>query len=279
MLSEPLLHFAVLGLALFVAFDRLSVVTPSPADAIVVGPARIELLRSTFERSWRRPPSAVELQGLIDDYVREEIAVREAQAMGIDRDDATIRRLLRQKLEFVATDIALQAEPDEAQLRAFLAAHPEAFRRPARYSFSQILLDPLQRGASWPQQAETLLRQLNDGSLEATQAAALGDPTQLEGVVTDLPADELEKRLGGDFVAALASLPRGRWVGPVASGYGQHLLRIERVEPGDVPDYPQVAAQVRREWDNQQRQQALDAFYAGLRERYPVRLDAPAATP
>ena len=59
-----------------------------------------------FTRTWQRPPSQEELQGLIRDYVREEVAYREALAMGLDRDDTIIRRRLRQKWEFLNNNLA-----------------------------------------------------------------------------------------------------------------------------------------------------------------------------
>ena len=61
-------------------------------------------MAATFTRTWQRPPTETELKGLVDDYVREEIATREALAMGLDRDDTVIRRRLRQKLEFLVED-------------------------------------------------------------------------------------------------------------------------------------------------------------------------------
>ena len=51
-----------------------------------------------FSRTWQRPPTREELEGLIRDRVREEVYYREAIAMGLDRDDPVIRRRLQQKL-------------------------------------------------------------------------------------------------------------------------------------------------------------------------------------
>jgi hypothetical protein len=75
----------------------------------VVREARIEVpaaegrrLREVWAMQWRRPPRPEELQSLLDDYVREEVLVREAIAMGLDRDDDIVRRRLVQKMEFLA---------------------------------------------------------------------------------------------------------------------------------------------------------------------------------
>jgi hypothetical protein len=51
--------------------------------------------------------SAQELQGLIEDYIRDEVFYREGRAAGLDRDDALIRRRVRQKMEFLAEDMSV----------------------------------------------------------------------------------------------------------------------------------------------------------------------------
>ena len=64
-----------------------------------------------FSRTWQRPPTREELEGLIRDRVREEVYYREAMAMGLDQGDPIIRRRLQQKLQFVTDDIAAPAGP------------------------------------------------------------------------------------------------------------------------------------------------------------------------
>ena len=123
---EPLLHFLLLGVLIFAAFKFISTDTSQPGK-ILITQGRIESLATTFSRTWRRPPSASELEGLIRDYIREEVFAREAVALGLDKDDTIIRRRLRQKLEFISEDVAAQAEPTDEQLRAYLKEHPDSF--------------------------------------------------------------------------------------------------------------------------------------------------------
>src|SRR6478735_3763312 len=97
------------------------------------GPPRRSLFRRrasprwrTFTRTWRRPPTAHELESLVEDYIRDEVFYREGRAAGLDRDDVVIRRRVRQKMEFLAEDTAA-AEASDEQLAAFLASHPDQF--------------------------------------------------------------------------------------------------------------------------------------------------------
>ena len=98
-LREPLVHFLLLGAVIFGAFKFISRETIEPGK-ILITQGRIESLATAFSRTWRRPPTASELEGLLRDYVREEVFAREAVALGLDKDDTIIRRRLHQKLEW-----------------------------------------------------------------------------------------------------------------------------------------------------------------------------------
>jgi len=140
LLREPLLHFVLLGAAIFAVHSLLANHSAERPDEIVVTQGKLENLVIGFTRTWQRPPTDEELQGLIRDYVREEAAYRKALAMGLDRDDTIVRRRLRQKLEFISDDLVAQTEPTDANLEAFLSAHPEDFRKEPAFTFSQVYL-------------------------------------------------------------------------------------------------------------------------------------------
>ena len=111
LLKEPLLHFVVIGAALFLWFEWSGGGSGAASQRIVLSSGQIGHLAVGYGKTWQRPPSDAELKGLIDDWVREEIAVREAMAAGLDRDDTVIRRRLRQKFEFVAEDESSASPP------------------------------------------------------------------------------------------------------------------------------------------------------------------------
>ena len=146
-LKEPLLHFFLIGVGLFVIYGLVNnPETTDPDKTIVVSEGRIDQLATVFGKTWQRPPTAQELKGLIDDFVMEEIYYRQAVAMGIDRDDTIIRRRMRQKLEFLTDDAAAMAEPTEKELAEYLAANEERFRQSPTYTFEQVYFNPEKHG-------------------------------------------------------------------------------------------------------------------------------------
>lgn len=277
LLKEPLLHFLLLGAAIFVGFEIASRLAAEKPDEILVSQARIEALGEKFARTWQRSPDVAEMNGLIQDFVRDEVAVREAAAMGIDRDDTAIRRLLRQRVEFVAEEVVLLAEPDDAALLAFLELQADVFRRDTLVSFSHVFLDPRRRASSLEADAAQLLVRLNaaGGQISDADLYALGDTTLLERQFTETSIDTVTQVFGAEFASALSSLALGQWSAPIASAYGQHLVKVDNLVPGAVPALVEVRDAVRREWVNAQRIEVLDQFYAELLQRYRVKVDMP----
>jgi hypothetical protein len=267
-LREPLFHFLLIGLALFLWYGRVA--PGSDPKQIVVGQAQVDTIARQFEATWRRPPTPEELRGLIDAYIRDEIMYREGEALGLDRDDPVIKRRIRQKLEVLSEETSARTLPAQADLAAYLEAHPDTFRQPAVVTFEQILVAPAGSDAK-----------VDAGLASARRALELGTAPEKLGVATllprseqDAPLDLVARTFGEKFVAQLETLPVGEWAGPVTSGFGVHLVRVDARTPGGVPPLEQVRAQVLREWENDRRKRALEEDYRRMRERYDVVIEA-----
>ena len=275
-LREPLLHFFLVGAVLFWIASRFAGAGDLRPDRIVLTGGDLEQLAQGFARTWQRPPSAQELAGLVEERVREEVFYREALAMGLDRDDTIVRRRLRQKLEFLSEDLAL-AEPSEAELAAFLAAHPERFRVEPRLGFRQVYLSRDRRGDRLEADARRALEALRarDGRADAER---LGDPLPLPAEADSLAAGEVARLFGEPFAARLLELEPGRWEGPVESAYGLHLVFVRERSEGRVPELAEVRDAVAREWLAERRSAAREEFYRGLRARYEVEVPEPGAS-
>jgi len=271
--KEPLLHFLLLGSVLFVAYSVMQ--KPGRSDMpgeIVVTQGQIEHLAAGFAKTWQRPPSPEELAGLVRDRVREEIYYREAMAMGLDKDDTIIRRRLRQKMEFISNDIAARSEPTDADLNAYLQAHPDAFRIEPRFTFNQVYLNPQKHGEHLARDAAQLLAQLNRAGDKA-DFAARGDAFLLAHQFTDLTTSEVAKQFGETFAVKLRELAPGQWQGPVESGYGVHLVFVSERTDVRLPALGEVRDTVRREWDNTRRLEENEKFYQDLLKRYTVTIE------
>jgi parvulin-like peptidyl-prolyl cis-trans isomerase-like protein len=273
LLTEPLLHFLVLGGLMFAGHGLLGRDREAAPGRIVVSQGQLASMMVGFTRTWHRPPTTGEWEALIQDRVREEVYSREALAMGLDRDDTIIRRRLRQKMEFISEDLAHPAPPSEAELAAYLAAHPDTFRAERRFTFTHVFLDPGKRGENLGRDAARLLVELNRAGAR-DEVLAQGDPFLLEHEFVGVPAGEVDEQFGKGFAAKLAEVPPGRWQGPVESGYGMHLVSVGAHTPGPPVALADVRDAVRREWDSARRKDANERFYQDLLQRYTVTVES-----
>ena len=271
-LKEPLLHFAVLGIGLFALYGLTAGKAPPASEEIVVDVARIAALAQGFERSWRRPPSQAEIDGLVDSYVRDEVLYREGLARGLDRDDSVIRNRVLLKMEVLGE--LPEADIGETELQAWLDANAERYATPARYHVRQIYFDPLRRGSRLDSDVGTALRDLER---EPTQdPATFGDATLLPGELGDVTRTDVASQYGEEIAVVLSDAPVGRWFGPVSSSYGMHLVRVDVREPARVAVLADVRDAVERDVRTERTQGASEALYLSLRERYKIRIDRPA---
>ena len=275
LLREPLFQFLVLGALLFALYGLVGKRRAEAPEKIVVSASRVANLGDGFARTWRRLPNEQELQGLVDDYIRDEVFYREGRRAGMDRDDVIIRRRVRQKMEFLVEEMS-EPEPSDQQLAAYLASNPERFRAEDQITFHQVFLSATQRAntiESDSKQIGSVLARA-DGTMDT---AALGDPFLLGEVFRGVSPSEVTSIFGDDFSKRIAVMETGRWQGPVFSSFGQHFVFISERISGGPPQLDAVRPAVRREWANARRLEAERKLYASLRERYEIVVEAPSA--
>jgi len=275
-LREPLLHFLLLGAAIFVAYSSVATLNSAEPGKIVITQGQLASMMETFTLVRQRPPTRDEWEGLIRARVREEVYYREALALGLDKDDLIIRRRLQQKMQFISDDIGVQAPPTDADLNAYLKAHPDKFRVEQQITFRQLYLDAAKHGVNLARDATQLLAKLNQAGGDAS-FAAVGDPFPLGNTFTAVPAGEVANQFGEKFVANLSELQTGYWEGPVESGYGMHLVVISERTKDRLPALAEVRDAVRREWEEARRKEANEKFYQTLLKHYTVTIEQPTA--
>jgi len=276
-LREPLLHFLLIGGALFLLYGLQNQGTINTNDRIVISKADIDRLNTLWQKKRLRPATQVELDGLIEQQIREEVMYREALAMGMDQNDAIVRRRLAQKVEFISADLAAQVEPTDEELTEYLAAHSDQFEVPARMSFVQVYFNIDRRGEQAEKDALRLLHDLkqNASKADSTQVdiEAAGDPFMMGLQHENITEYGVSRLFGKDFASKLFTLPSGSWQGPVSSGYGLHLVRIKNKTIAQQVELDTVREKVRSEWLAQQRRTIDADFYKSLRQRYEIVID------
>jgi hypothetical protein len=266
LLREPLLHFLVLGAAIFGLFAALDEgPAPTAADRVEVTEADAARLADQFEATWRRPPTEDELSRLIDAEIRTEVLAREAALLGLDRGDAVIRQRLASKMTFVLESAADTAMPTNEALAAHLASHPDRFARGALVSFEQMPVRP----------------DVPDDAVQAavragTFAEDLAASSLLPHRLPPSPKQVVDATFGAGFFDAVAAEAPGPRPVALKSAFGTHLVRVLSVEPASLPPLEEIREAVERDWRATRRAEILDERLEALLGRYEIARPSPA---
>jgi peptidyl-prolyl cis-trans isomerase C len=276
-LREPLLHFLLLGLALFAVYAYLhrGRVGIESSRQVALSLDELRQMDLYFESQWHRQPTPAEFQAMVEDKVREEVLYREALAMGLDKDDTIVKRRMAQKMQFLAEDVAAAHEPSSAELKAWFEKNSNKFALPSRYSFRHLYFSPDKRGKNAQGDAAKALARIA-GQAEDTKLADLfGDRFMFQDYYGDRTPSAIAKEFGPPFAVAVEKLKPGSWQGPIESGYGWHLVFVDTVIPGRIPAFEEMEPDVKTAWLAEQKQQAWQKAYAEMRAKYTVLLPAP----
>ncbi len=274
---EPLLHFLIVGALMFGAYfwlNRDRVESAAPRE-IVITPDDLLQMRVAWRAQGRPEPSPQQLQRMVETKVREEVLYREALAMGLQNDDVIVKRRLAQKMDFLAEDLSALRDPTRDELTAWQRTHEAEFALPPRASFRHLFFGFDQRGARAGDDAAAALARIAGKPADA--AGLPGDAFPLQGSYAERTPEQVAGAFGGPFAQALFALKPGAWSGPIESGFGWHLVFVESLTPGRIPDFDAVEAEVRASWQKQQRSEFKQAAYESMRAKYTVVLPPDAA--
>lgn len=271
-LTNPLVYFFVLGAVVFGLHSFLNREKAEQQDdpfTVEVTSADIEWLRSSWESRMQRKPTIVELKGLVDSYIREEILAREAYSMGLDEQDQAIKRRLVQKLTFVLEDVVGAVEPTEDELIAYAERNPDKYLIPGTFSFTHIYFNPDKRADVAKDAADLLERLQTTGATDAV-LATLGDAIMLDTSYRDLTKDGAIGVLGAAFAEALFELEEPGWQGPIGSSFGLHLVRVDGRTDSAMPDFERVRERVRDDFMYDRKTEVIERAYEGVKSSYTI---------
>lgn len=259
---EPLLHFLIAGAVLFM-FNGYYGGVDASERRIVLDATQVSRLAGQWQQQWRRPPDGEELDGLIREYIKEEVYVREAMRLGLDADDPIIRRRLRTKMEFLATAQVENGNPTDAELTRYYNANNARYATGPAYSFDQRYFGDDEAGA------RRAIGLLNMGKNLPVLLIPL--PTEMD----EASETEVAGAFGDGFPDSLRSLPTAKWSGPIRSGYGWHAVLIRAVDASNVPPLVDITQRVSNDWRSETKAKREAAAYQTLLDGYDIRIAKP----
>jgi len=272
LLREPLVHFLLIGFAIFVVYGLLSpAASQTGSSRIVLTEQDLQQLQMTWMTQWKRLPTPEELRGLIDAKVQQEILYREALSQGLDQNDEIIKRRLAQKMEFLAEDVSKIREPESEELKSWFLKNSARFALPGNITFRHLYFSPDKRGPQTQHDATQALQSLSGKTVAQTNESEIGDRFMDQNYFAECSPEQVAKVFGIKFSEKLFTLTPGSWQGPVESGLGWHLVWVESITPGRVPAFEEVdPEQVKSEWTTERREETKRKTFDAIKQRYEI---------
>lgn len=274
LITEPFFQFMFLGACIYGAFGYYGKAEdPLDSSRIVINSTQIDMLITQWESRWKRPPTRVEIQGLIDQYIKEEVLYLQAVKMGLAENDPITRRRMAQKLEFLIGDLASLQVPTDEELQTYYTEHTAEYRTPDKFTFIHVFIDPdLRKNKSHPD-ALSLLAELEVAGVPDAKSLKAGDRFMGTAYYSARNESEISRSMGSGFTSSLAKLEPGEWQGPILSGFGIHLVYVYEKEKGHNPPLADVKEDVLSAWRLQNQSKMKTDFLVGLKKQYEIVID------
>jgi hypothetical protein len=272
LLKDPLVHFLLIGAALFAISAWRGETIRTGRERIVVSAEQFAQVRDAAALLQGRPLTDQEVEALLEPSIRDEVLYREALALGLDEDDDEVRRRLIEKMNYLTEDLA-DPEPSSAtELREFYDALPDRFAIPELVTFDQVFFSPSERGDALEAAAEAGITGLRAGR----SPEEVGDHTPLRQTYENAPREQVAVLFGDALAAALFTMAPGDWTGPYRSDFGLHAVRLRGRTERRVPPFDEIREQVANDFAAEKRRARNEAEYRRMRGNYEIVIERPA---
>lgn len=252
-----LAHFCVLGGALFWLLPR-----EGDARRIELTDERVRIIVDHATRNAGASLSMDEKRVLLEQFVEEELLVREARRLGLD-DDTVIRTRTAERMRQALRERA--ATPvDEARVREAYERERAHLRKPASFSLDHVFVSK--------ERADGLLfaEHLRDELSRGASFDALGDPGPTSNHVDAIGADAVARVFGDDAARVVAQLSVGVWSQPVAGAHGWSLLRVASREEARPPSFEEARPALQKRIEEDEREERVRRAVKDLAKAHPV---------
>ena len=257
LLRDPLAHFLLAGAAIWGVLALAGDPVDPAERTIVLAKEQQAALALGFQQTMGRAPTDAELDAQIERWLREEVLYREALRLGLDRGDPAVRRRLAAKMDELAGAEVELAQPSEAVLRQWHDDHSGQFETGGMMDFEQAYF-------LTEEQARAALG----------EASPTGQAISLPRRMDLATREQVAAVFGQQFAEETEDLTAGPgWQGPVASGFGWHLVRITRREDGSTPPFEAIRDKVESDWRSRTMQARRARAYHLLREAYSIEIE------
>jgi parvulin-like peptidyl-prolyl isomerase len=259
-LKEPMLHFVVLGLMVFLLDYLVEKEGVVDENQIVIDNRIQSEIAQEFQQKKSREPSQQEIDKMLDAWLRNALLYRKGLDMGLAENDPMIRDRVIQKTVFLFRNLAGMKEPSLQQLKDWYQEKGVNYQRQPSYDFEHILIREQKENGK--QSVDEILKQLLAGT-------SVSDYKHAYHNFVGRNRAALSVTFGEAFVTELDEVPTNEWK-IVKSKKGWHVLRVKVKKQEPLPEFEQIEPLIRKDWQRQQQSDQVVKLIEELRNTYTI---------
>lgn len=258
LMREPLTYFMLIAGGLFAAQWLSGSGADDVDNKIVLPESWVQEYIDNYERNSQHPPSDKDIQAFRENVAVEEVIYRKALSLGLDRKDPVIRRRLVNKMQIIMADVESISEPTETELRGLLAANPDKYQTPEKYSLDVVFLNQANR-----EQASERVQKLNSNQQSVLE-------NYFHRGYEEVHSGALVPVFGRQFVLSLTENSTASHWQVAASDRGYLAYRINQFWESAPMSFDAARPQLLMDWKKKAHATQAEAQLALLMREYAI---------
>lgn len=272
--KEPLLHFTILGVILFILNTIFNPKVPNTEKKTIhITKNEIDKLKLFWQKKHNNAPTKKELDNILKHYISNEVLYQKALEMKLDKHDSNIKQILIDKLKNISNNtVNINTVSEEDLKEYFLKNQTKFFKKPdIKMTFGHLYLNP-KNHKNINKIAQSLVYSIQN--IPYTQSMLeKGDTFYRDHYFKNVSAKKLSKVFSYSFIRTLEKLPERQWSRPLKSEFGVHLVYMfEKNETHTT--YNDIKEKVKRTYIIEKNRDIYEKFYENIQKEYHIILES-----
>ena len=196
---------------------------------------------------------------LVKEKVSDEKYFQKALNLGLDKKDQVVKRILIDRMKNILSYKKGILSPSIEEIKKYQRKHLKEFSSPPLYSFEQLFYKNSKK-------ALQNLKLLNRNGKPPSDS----EPFHL-GRKINLSKKEIKQNFGKLFYTNIKEFAESKkWVGPVSSNFGYHLIKLNEIKRGKLHSLESVKDQIKLLIIEEKKQAVLSEEIDKLYENYEI---------
>lgn len=261
---EPLTYFVVLGALVYYFYVPNISEKDLSATRIELPKEYVQGQRASFEGRHNRPPTAKELDQLLEEAVNEEVLFREAWRLNLYVGDEVVRKRMIQKARFILEDANVKSTVEEPEINQRLAEFKSDAKPLYVFGFHHLVFADVNKAKAHLDK----LAQVKSDNVVVEPEGIVSFP--LGNMFSYISTQEVDIKMGSGFGAQLDLTKSDQWQGPIQSIYGYHIVKLTNIAQQKFEDQPQNREQVRQQMITEQSNKDWQKTLDKIKSRYTI---------